>query len=82
MVITYTSKAKDDLVQLDWKIRHRIINILGKVESGQRRLDFSKIDNSEFYKVNFPNHLLIGSVESGEFHVLTVMEKKKIKFPD
>lgn len=82
MVITYTSKAKEDLIQLDWKIRYKIIDILGKVEAGHRRLDFSKMYNSEYYKVNFPNHLLIGSVESGEFNVITVMEKKRIKFPD
>jgi hypothetical protein len=82
MLVTYTSKAKEDLIRIDWKMRHRIIDILGKVEAGERRLDFARMHNSEYYKVNFPNHLLIGSVESGEFNVITVMEKKRIKFPD
>ncbi len=82
MTINYTAKAKEDLIQLDWRLRHRIINILGKIQEEKRYSLFQKMHNSDYYKVNLSNHLLICSYDENQFNVLTVLEKKKLKFPE
>lgn len=82
MTISYSAKAKEDLVQIDWRERHRIINILGKIEDQKKYSAFHKMHASDYYKINFPNHLLICSVENDSFNVLTVVAKKKLKVPD
>jgi mRNA-degrading endonuclease RelE of RelBE toxin-antitoxin system len=82
MTINYTAKAKEDLIQLDWRLRHRIINILGKIQEEKRYSIFQKMHNSDYYKVNLANHLLICSYDEKQFNVLTVLEKKKLKFPE
>jgi hypothetical protein len=82
MTINYSAKAKDDLVQIDWRERHRIIDSLGKIEDQKKYSAFQKMHASEYYKVNFPHHLLICSVEDDNFNVLTVVERKKPRFPD
>jgi mRNA-degrading endonuclease RelE of RelBE toxin-antitoxin system len=81
MTINYTAKAKDDLIQLDWRERHRIIDLLGKVEQKKKYSIFQKMHNSDYYKVNLPKHLLICAVDNDEFNILTVVEKKKLRFP-
>ena len=82
MTITYSTKAKQDLIQMDWRLRHRIINILGKIKNEKKYSLFKRMYNSEFYKINFPNHLLICQLDNDEFNILTVVEKKKLRFPE
>lgn len=82
MGISYTSKAKEDLVQMDWRTRHKIITFLGKATQEKKYSIFQKMHNSEYYKVNFPGHMLICTIDDNAFNVVTVIEKKKLKFPE
>lgn len=82
MTISYSAKAKEDLIQIDWRERHRIIESLGKIEYQKKYSVFQKMHSSDYYKINFPHHLLICSIEDDSFNILTVVEKKKIRFPE
>ncbi len=82
MTISYTAKAKEDLVQIEWRERYRIIESLGKIEDQKKYSAFKKMHSSDYYKINFPKHLLICTIDNDKFNVLTVIEKKKIRFPE
>ena len=82
MFITYSAKAKEDLIQLDWKLRHKIVNTMGKIAENKKYGAFVKMNTSEFYKVRLNEHLLICSFENDEFVILTVVPKKRPVFPD
>jgi len=82
MTIIYTSKAKDDLIKLDWRIRHAII---GELNIIQQKKDFSKLKKvyaSGFYKINYQDHLIIGKVQDNNLSIITVLERKKIIIPN
>ena len=81
MTITYSTKAKDDLVKIDWKIRHRIIEELNHLERDESLGKLKKISDTTFYKINFLDHLVIGTVNSDKISIITVVEKKKLSIP-
>lgn len=82
MGITYTSKAKDDLVNLDWRVRQKIVSTLGRLQEYNDKSLLSRMHNSDYYKLNINNHLIIGRLENRNFNIITVLEQKKIKFPE
>jgi mRNA-degrading endonuclease RelE of RelBE toxin-antitoxin system len=82
MSIIYTSKAKEDLINIDWRIRQKIVNTLGKLEERKTTSPLSRMHDSEYYKLKLQNYLIIGKIESQNFNIITVIEQKKIKFPD
>lgn len=82
MTISYSSKAKSDLIQLNWRERKRIIYEIKKILEGKKYSMFQKMHASDYYKVIFPNHLAICSEENGNFNILTVISKQTIKIPE
>lgn len=81
MTILYTSKAKEDLIKLDWKIRHKIIEELSIIEKNKDYAKLRKIHDSSYYKINYQDHFIIGKVKDHYLNIITVLEKKKITFP-
>ena len=56
MTIIYTSKAKEDLVRLDWRIRHAIIGELNVIQTKKDFSKLKKVYDSGFYKINYQSH--------------------------
>ena len=81
MTIVYTTKAKEDLIRLDWKIRHKIIEELSVIEQNKDYAKLRKIFDSGYYKINYQNHLIIGKVKKDFLSIISVVEKKKIALP-
>jgi mRNA-degrading endonuclease RelE of RelBE toxin-antitoxin system len=81
MTIVYTTKAKEDLIRLDWKIRHKIIEELSIIEQNKDYAKLRKIYDSSYYKINYQNHLIIGKVQKTILSIISVVEKKKICLP-
>lgn len=82
MGIVYTTKAKEDLINIDWRIRQKIVNTLGKIQDTQSKHSLLKMHNSDYYKLKISNHLVIGTLEEHDFNIITVVEEKRIKYPD
>ena len=81
MTIVYTTKAKEDLIRLDWKIRHKIIEELSIIEQNRDYARLRKIFDSGYYKINYQNHLIIGKVKKDFLSIISVVEKKRIALP-
>ena len=81
MTITYTSKAKEDLIRLDWRIRHAIIGELNVMQNIEDYTKLKKIYDSGFYKINYQDHLIIGKVKDQCLSIISVLEKKKLIVP-
>jgi mRNA-degrading endonuclease RelE of RelBE toxin-antitoxin system len=81
MTISYTSKAKEDLIKLDWRIRHAIIGELNEIKQNKDFSKLKKVYDSSFYKINYQDHLIIGKVDNNNLSVITVLERKKIAIP-
>ena len=81
MTIVYTTKAKEDLIRLDWKIRHKIIEELSFIEQNKDYAKLRKIYDSGYYKINYQNHLIIGKVKKDFLSIISVVEKKRIALP-
>lgn len=81
MTIVYTTKAKKDLIRLDWKIRHKIIEELSVIEQNKDYARLRKIFDSSYYKINYQNHLIIGKVKKNFLSIISVVEKKRIALP-
>ncbi|HLD03599.1 MAG TPA: hypothetical protein VJC17_02390 [Candidatus Dojkabacteria bacterium] len=79
MNIIYTTKAKDDLTHIDWRIREKIINELGR--NGYRKNYAIRLPGGEYYRLDLENHIVIGQYKQDNFNVLTVLKKQKIKLP-
>lgn len=82
MSIIYTKKAKDDLVSLDWKIREKIINKLKSLSQTSKSRVINRMHDSDYYKIQISEHIIIGKYEENNFNIITVLEEKKIKFPE
>jgi mRNA-degrading endonuclease RelE of RelBE toxin-antitoxin system len=82
MTIVYTTKAKDDLIRLDWKIRHKIIEELSVIEQNKDYTKLRKIFDSSYYKINYQNHLIIGKVKKNFLNIISVVERKRIALPN
>ena len=82
MGIVYTTKAKEDLVNLDWRVREKIIDRLRNLQKEHNPRILLKMHDSEYYKLNYFNHIIIGKYIDDTFNVITVLEQKKIKFPE
>ncbi len=82
MGIIYTTKAKEDLVNLDWRVREKIIDRLKKIQNSSDSKILLKMHDSEYYKLNYVNHIVIGKFVEETFNIVTIMEQKKIKFPE
>jgi mRNA-degrading endonuclease RelE of RelBE toxin-antitoxin system len=81
MTIVYTTKAKEDLIRLDWKVRHKIIEELSIIEEQKDYAKLRKIYDSSYYKINYQNHLIIGKVKKDFLSIISVLEKKRIALP-
>lgn len=82
MSIVYTSKAKEDLISIDWRVREKIIETLSKLNGSNQRANLSRMHNSDYYKLKLQNHLIIGKFNESGFNIITVVEQKRIKFPE
>jgi len=82
MGIVYTTKAKEDLVNLDWRVREKIIDRLRLLQQKSDARILLKMHDSEYYKLNYFNHIIIGKYIDETFNIITVVEQKKIKFPE
>ena len=80
MTISYTSKAKEDLIKLDWRIRHAIIGELNEIQNEEGFSRLKKVADSGFYKINYQDHLIIGKVKDNNLNIITVVAKKTIQF--
>ena len=79
MTIIYSTKAKEDLTRLDWRIRDKIITRLGK--EAPKKKSIIRLSDSEFYKLDLEDHIIIGQISENQFNILTVVRKQKIKIP-
>jgi mRNA-degrading endonuclease RelE of RelBE toxin-antitoxin system len=81
MTIVYTTKAKEDLIRLDWKIRHKIIEELSVIEQNKDYAKLRKIYDTSYYKINYQNHLIIGKIKNEFLNIISVVEKRRIALP-
>jgi hypothetical protein len=82
--ISYTSKAKDDLARIEWKIRERIITIIAGVQARDPfSLGFRKLLNSDLIKLIYDEHVIIGKIEKDtELNILTIQKRQKLHLPE
>ncbi len=82
--ISYTSKAKDDLARIEWKIRERIITTIAGVHARDPfSLGFRKLLNSDLIKLIYDEHVIIGKIEKEtELNILTIQKRQKLHLPE
>lgn len=81
MNITYSTQAKDDLARIDWRVRGKIINTIRELKQIEDK-PLKKMHESNLHKLDAQTHLVIGAVNNKDFSVLSVVKKKRIKFPE
>jgi len=78
--ITYTSKAKNDLAHIHWHQRHKIISRLAKFYGkNPKRNGFENITGSEYLKLKYENHVIVGSIQSQKLQIITVQKQLALK---
>lgn len=81
--IIYTSKAKDDLARINWKIRERIINVIShSARKNPFQIGFKQISDTNLLKLTYDEHIIIGRVEEKELSIITIQKKKEIRVPE
>ena len=79
MNITYTSKAKDDLARIDWRVREKIITRLSDFSELSRSKKLLKpIHGSDLVKTNYENYVIVGETKGKELNVLSVIKEQKL----
>jgi mRNA-degrading endonuclease RelE of RelBE toxin-antitoxin system len=81
MTVTYSTKARNDLLKLDWRARIKIINELGSMEHRPDHYSISRISESSYYKIAIAGHVVIGQVVQSNFNIITVTPQKTLILP-
>lgn len=80
MEITYTTKAKDDLARINWRIREKIISKLSDFsETPPSKKRFKRIHGSDLVKTSYQKYVIVGETRGRELNVLSVLREQKIK---
>lgn len=83
MEIIYSSKAKDDLARVDWRIREKIINDLKALSHNKKTLKNSlkEVFESDFTKLELQDHVVITDLSKDSLTIVSVIKKKRLKVP-
>lgn len=81
MTVIYTSKAKDDLARINWRVREKIITTLSdfsEIENA-RRYGLKQLHGSSLVKTKLEKYVIVSEAKGRELNVLSVIKEQKIK---
>lgn len=82
MNLIYSSRAKDELAKVDWRLREGIIKKLDLLFSSDDPMqNIIQLEDETLYKVVIDDYIMIGSINQDEFTALSIIKKQVIKLP-
>jgi len=82
MNLIYSSRAKNDLAKIDWRLREDIITKLDYTMSANDPSQFmTQLQNENLYKIEANKYVTVGRIINDSFSVVSILPKQTIKLP-
>jgi len=82
MNLIYSSRAKDELAKIDWRLREDIITKLDYTMSSNDPTQFmTQLQNENLYKIEANKYVTVGRIVNDNFSIVSILPKQTIKLP-
>jgi len=82
MNLIYSSRAKDELAKIDWRLREDIITKLDYTMSSNDPIQFmTQLQNENLYKIEANKYVTVGRIVNDNFSIVSILPKQTIKLP-